>query len=63
MAAPNELVETLEGGRLQRPRHLHRPVIHPDQQERVRSYIEEGARLPTGGPQIPDGRECPMRWT
>ncbi|GAA3289786.1 hypothetical protein GCM10020295_02470 [Streptomyces cinereospinus] len=36
-------------------------MIRPDQQERVRNYIrlgiEEGARLVTGGPQIPEGLE------
>jgi acyl-CoA reductase-like NAD-dependent aldehyde dehydrogenase len=35
------------------------PMIRPDQQQRVRTYIqlgiEEGARLVTGGPQIPEG--------
>jgi acyl-CoA reductase-like NAD-dependent aldehyde dehydrogenase len=37
------------------------PMIRPDQQERVREYIRiglaEGARLVTGGPQVPAGLE------
>ncbi|MGV9356708.1 aldehyde dehydrogenase [Streptomyces misionensis] len=37
------------------------PMVRADQQERVRSYIEtgirEGARLVTGGPEVPEGLE------
>jgi aldehyde dehydrogenase (NAD+) len=37
------------------------PMVRADQQQRVRSYIElgikEGARVVTGGPQVPEGLE------
>ncbi|MFF5203249.1 aldehyde dehydrogenase [Micromonospora parva] len=37
------------------------PMVRADQQQRVRSYIElgisEGARLVTGGPEVPEGLE------
>jgi acyl-CoA reductase-like NAD-dependent aldehyde dehydrogenase len=67
VAALKELVGPWKVGDPNDPDTFIGPVINPDQQERVRSYIqlgiEEGARLLTGGPQIPDGRECPVRWT
>ncbi|MFF3307468.1 aldehyde dehydrogenase [Streptomyces sp. NPDC002952] len=54
-----ELVESLKVGDPNDPDTFIGPMIRPDQQERVRSYIrlgiEEGARLVVGGPQIPAG--------
>ncbi|MFJ7956965.1 aldehyde dehydrogenase [Streptomyces sp. NPDC096319] len=56
-----ELVESLKVGDPADPGTFIGPMIRPDQQERVRDYIrlgiEEGARLVTGGPQIPEGLE------
>ncbi|MET7759616.1 aldehyde dehydrogenase [Streptomyces sp. NPDC005389] len=56
-----ELVESLKVGDPADPDTFIGPMIRPDQQERVRDYIrlgiEEGARLVTGGPQIPEGLE------
>jgi acyl-CoA reductase-like NAD-dependent aldehyde dehydrogenase len=55
------MVESLKVGDPGDPDTFFGPMIRPDQQERVRSYIrlgiEEGARLVTGGPQIPEGLE------
>ncbi|MGW2831016.1 aldehyde dehydrogenase [Streptomyces sp. NPDC001286] len=55
------LVESLTVGAPDDPDTFIGPMIRPDQQERVRAYIrlgiEEGARLVTGGPQIPEGLE------
>ena len=61
VAALKELVESLKVGDPSDPDTFIGPMIRPDQQERVRNYIqlgiEEGARLVTGGPQIPEGLE------
>ncbi|MFJ8593379.1 aldehyde dehydrogenase [Streptomyces sp. NPDC093598] len=61
VAALRKLVESLKVGDPGDPDTFIGPMIRPDQQERVRSYIrlgiEEGARLVTGGPQIPAGLE------
>ncbi|RVU27653.1 aldehyde dehydrogenase [Streptomyces antnestii] len=61
VAALKELVESLKVGDPGDPDTFIGPMIRPDQQERVRTYIrlgiEEGARLVTGGPQIPEGLE------
>ncbi|MGW1596784.1 aldehyde dehydrogenase [Streptomyces sp. NPDC002343] len=61
VAAVKELVESLKVGDPGDPETFIGPMIRPDQQERVRDYIrlgiEEGARLVTGGPQIPEGLE------
>ncbi|MFE2969788.1 aldehyde dehydrogenase [Streptomyces sp. NPDC059340] len=61
VAALKELVESLKVGDPNDPDTFIGPMIRPDQQERVRTYIqlgiEEGARLVAGGPQIPEGLE------
>ncbi|MGW5328101.1 aldehyde dehydrogenase [Streptomyces sp. NPDC004014] len=61
VAGLKELVESLKVGDPGDPDTFIGPMIRPDQQERVRGYIrlgiEEGARLVTGGPQIPEGLE------
>ncbi|MET9581216.1 aldehyde dehydrogenase [Streptomyces massasporeus] len=61
VTAVKELVEKLKVGDPADPDTFIGPMIRPDQQERVRAYIrlgiEEGARLVTGGPQIPEGLE------
>ncbi|GGM22741.1 aldehyde dehydrogenase [Streptomyces fumigatiscleroticus] len=61
VAGLKELVESLKVGDPNDPDTFIGPMIRPDQQERVRNYIqlgiEEGARLVTGGPQIPEGLE------
>ncbi|MFG2811365.1 aldehyde dehydrogenase [Streptomyces sp. DT199] len=61
VTAVKELVESLKVGDPADPDTFIGPMIRPDQQERVRAYIrlgiEEGARLVTGGPQIPEGLE------
>ncbi|MFJ9722294.1 aldehyde dehydrogenase [Streptomyces sp. NPDC101209] len=61
VSALKELVESLKVGDPGDPDTFIGPMIRPDQQERVREYIrlgiEEGARLVTGGPQIPEGLE------
>ncbi|MFJ4188300.1 aldehyde dehydrogenase [Kitasatospora sp. NPDC089509] len=61
VAALKELVESLKVGDPSDPDTFIGPMIRPDQQERVRRYIalgiEEGARLVTGGPQVPEGLE------
>ncbi|ROO86944.1 acyl-CoA reductase-like NAD-dependent aldehyde dehydrogenase [Actinocorallia herbida] len=55
------LVASLKVGDPRDPDTFIGPMIRPDQQQRVREYIEigieEGARLVTGGPQIPEGLE------
>ncbi|WP_369141946.1 aldehyde dehydrogenase [Streptomyces sp. R44] len=55
------MVESLKVGHPDAPDTFIGPMIRPDQQERVREYIrlgiDEGARLVTGGPQIPEGLE------
>ncbi|WP_413251891.1 aldehyde dehydrogenase family protein [Streptomyces spectabilis] len=61
VAALKELVESLRVGDPSDPDTFIGPMIRPDQQQRVRDCIrlgiEEGARLVTGGPQIPAGLE------
>ncbi|MGW1563681.1 aldehyde dehydrogenase [Streptomyces sp. NPDC002144] len=61
VTALKELVESLRVGDPDDPDTFIGPMIRPDQQERVRAYIrlgiEEGARLVTGGPHVPDGLE------
>jgi aldehyde dehydrogenase (NAD+) len=61
VAALKELVESLKVGDPDDPDTFIGPMIRPDQQERVRAYIrlgiEEGARLVTGGAQVPEGLE------
>ncbi|MFJ3672561.1 aldehyde dehydrogenase [Streptomyces sp. NPDC090106] len=61
VAALKELVESLKVGDPNEPDTFIGPMIRPDQQERVRNYIQlgidEGARLVTGGPHIPEGLE------
>lgn len=61
VTALKALVESLKVGDPGDPDTFIGPMIRPDQQERVRHYIrlgiEEGARLVTGGPQIPEGLE------
>jgi aldehyde dehydrogenase (NAD+) len=53
------LMESLKVGDPADPETFIGPMIRPDQQQRVIYYIElgieDGARLVTGGPQIPDG--------
>jgi aldehyde dehydrogenase (NAD+) len=59
--ALKDLVESLVVGDPADPETFIGPMIRADQQQRVRSYIElgikEGARLVTGGPEIPEGLE------
>jgi acyl-CoA reductase-like NAD-dependent aldehyde dehydrogenase len=61
VAALKEMVESLKVGDPSEPDTFIGPMIRPDQQQRVIDYInigiEEGARLVTGGPQIPQGLE------
>ncbi|MFE7165898.1 aldehyde dehydrogenase [Streptomyces sp. NPDC057616] len=61
VAGLKDLVESLKVGDPNDPDTFIGPMIRPDQQERVRGYIrlgiDEGARLVTGGPQIPEGLE------
>jgi len=61
VAGLKELVESLKVGDPGDPDTFIGPMIRPEQQQRVRDYIqlgiEEGARLVTGGPQIPEGLE------
>ncbi|MFD0317771.1 aldehyde dehydrogenase [Streptomyces flavalbus] len=61
VAGLRTLVESLKVGDPSDPDTFVGPMIRPDQQDRVRHYIrlgiEEGARLVTGGPQIPEGLE------
>ncbi|QER90533.1 aldehyde dehydrogenase [Streptomyces tendae] len=59
--AVKTMVESLKVGDPAAPDTFIGPMIRRDQQQRVIDYInigiEEGARLVTGGPQIPDGLE------
>jgi acyl-CoA reductase-like NAD-dependent aldehyde dehydrogenase len=59
VAALKDLVEGLTVGDPTDPATFIGPMVRADQQERVRSYIrlgiEEGARLVTGGPEVPEG--------
>jgi acyl-CoA reductase-like NAD-dependent aldehyde dehydrogenase len=61
VTALKKMVESLKVGDPGAPETFIGPMIRPDQQERVRDYIrlgiEDGARLVTGGPQIPEGLE------
>ncbi|MFH9347976.1 aldehyde dehydrogenase [Kitasatospora sp. NPDC017646] len=61
LAGLKELVEALKVGDPADPETFIGPMIRRDQQEQVRRYIalgiEEGARLVTGGPQVPAGLE------
>ncbi|MGW1626471.1 aldehyde dehydrogenase [Streptomyces sp. NPDC002172] len=61
VTALKELVESLKVGDPNDPDTFIGPMIRPDQQQRVRDYIQlgidEGARLVTGGPQVPEGLE------
>ncbi|MGW4165288.1 aldehyde dehydrogenase, partial [Streptomyces sp. NPDC004788] len=61
VTALKEMVESLKVGDPGDPDTFIGPMIRPDQQERVRTYIQlgidEGARLVTGGPHIPEGLE------
>ncbi|MEU1892310.1 aldehyde dehydrogenase [Streptomyces pristinaespiralis] len=61
VTALRDLVESLKVGDPNDPDTFIGPMIRPDQQQRVRTYIqlgiEEGARLVTGGPQILEGLE------
>ncbi|MFD8380535.1 aldehyde dehydrogenase [Streptomyces sp. NPDC059679] len=61
VAALKDLVESLKVGDPGDPDTFIGPMIRRDQQQRVRDYIElgieEGARLVTGGPQVPPGLE------
>ncbi|MFE3111633.1 aldehyde dehydrogenase [Kitasatospora indigofera] len=61
VAGLKELVESLKVGDPTDPDTFIGPMIRRDQQERVRQYIalgiEEGARLVTGGPEVPAGLE------
>jgi aldehyde dehydrogenase (NAD+) len=57
--ALKKLIESLKVGDPAEPDTFIGPMIRPDQQRRVISYIklgiEEGASLVSGGPQVPDG--------
>ncbi|MGK3945052.1 aldehyde dehydrogenase [Streptomyces caeruleatus] len=59
--AVKTMVESLKVGDPAAPDTFIGPMIRRDQQQRVIDYIntgiEEGARLVTGGPQIPEGLE------
>ncbi|MGW2488535.1 aldehyde dehydrogenase [Streptomyces sp. NPDC001606] len=61
VTALKELVESLKVGDPSDPGTFIGPMVRPDQQQRVLAYIqlgiEEGARLVTGGPRIPEGLE------
>ncbi|SEG93188.1 Acyl-CoA reductase [Actinacidiphila yanglinensis] len=61
VSALKDLVESLKVGDPSDPDTFIGPMVRRDQQQRVRDYIrlgiEEGARLVTGGPQIPAGLE------
>ncbi|MGY5049714.1 aldehyde dehydrogenase [Streptomyces sp. 900105755] len=61
VAAIKAMVESLKVGDPSAPDTFIGPMIRPDQQQRVVEYIHvgmaEGARLVTGGPQIPEGLE------
>ncbi|MGW0854833.1 aldehyde dehydrogenase [Streptomyces sp. NPDC002690] len=59
--AVKAMMETLVVGDPSDPATFIGPMVRADQQQRVRSYIElgisEGARLVTGGPEVPEGLE------
>ncbi|GHJ34501.1 aldehyde dehydrogenase [Streptomyces sp. TS71-3] len=59
--ALREMVESLKVGDPSEPDTFIGPMIRRDQQQRVIDYItlgiEEGARLVTGGPEVPEGLE------
>jgi acyl-CoA reductase-like NAD-dependent aldehyde dehydrogenase len=59
VAALKGMVESLKVGDPSEPDTFIGPMIRPDQQQRVIDYIklgvEEGARLVTGGPEVPPG--------
>ncbi|MFJ4467604.1 aldehyde dehydrogenase [Streptomyces sp. NPDC089424] len=59
VAVLKDMVESLAVGDPSAPDTFIGPMIRPDQQQRVIDYIrlgiEEGARLVTGGPQVPEG--------
>ncbi|MFE9356093.1 aldehyde dehydrogenase [Streptomyces olivaceoviridis] len=61
VARLKDLVESLTVGDPSDPATFIGPMVRADQQERVRSYIEtgirEGARLVTGGTEVPAGLE------
>ncbi|MFD3452580.1 aldehyde dehydrogenase [Streptomyces sp. NPDC058691] len=61
VAAVKEMVESLKVGDPSDPDTFIGPMIRRDQQQRVIDYItlgiEEGARLVTGGPRVPEGLE------
>ncbi|TDD57022.1 aldehyde dehydrogenase [Nonomuraea terrae] len=61
VAALKEMVESLKVGDPSEPDTFIGPMIRRDQQQRVIDYIklgvEEGARLVTGGPEVPKGLE------
>ncbi|MFI7616139.1 aldehyde dehydrogenase [Nonomuraea terrae] len=61
VAALKEMVESLKVGDPAEPDTFIGPMIRRDQQQRVIDYIklgiEEGARLVTGGPEVPKGLE------
>jgi acyl-CoA reductase-like NAD-dependent aldehyde dehydrogenase len=61
VAAVKDMVESLKVGDPSAPDTFIGPMIRRDQQQRVIDYIntglQEGARLVTGGPQIPEGLE------
>ncbi|WP_406431342.1 aldehyde dehydrogenase [Streptomyces sp. NBC_00631] len=61
VTALKDLVESLKVGDPADPGTFIGPMVRRDQQQRVRDYIElgikEGARLVTGGPQVPPGLE------
>lgn len=61
VTAVKEVVESLKVGDPREPDTFIGPMVRRDQQQRVRDYIEigieEGARLVTGGPEVPAGLE------
>jgi aldehyde dehydrogenase (NAD+) len=61
VTAVKTLVESLTVGDPSDPSTFVGPMVRADQQQRVQSYIElgikEGARLVTGGPEVPAGLE------
>ncbi|MGW6794928.1 aldehyde dehydrogenase [Streptomyces chartreusis] len=61
VTAVKEMVESLKVGDPSAPDTFVGPMIRRDQQQRVIDYIsigiKEGARLVTGGPEIPEGLE------
>ncbi|WP_394427894.1 aldehyde dehydrogenase [Streptomyces sp. SGAir0957] len=62
VTALKDLVGSLKVGDPNDPDTFIGPMIRPDQQQRVRDYIqlgiEEGARLVVGGAQVPQGLEA-----